>query len=101
MFCGNCGEKAEQDKEICPSCGASLPLFEIQSETDASIPPAPVEQPVIQPEEQKPLPQPEQTTKEKVFFGKPAFIFCICVIGVLSITCGILMGLYLKAAGMI
>lgn len=37
--------------------------------------------------------------REKVFFGKAAFVFCLVVIALLSIFCGIFAGLYVNEAG--
>lgn len=36
--------------------------------------------------------------KEKAYFGKPAFVFCLLIITVLSILCGVFAGLYLKSS---
>jgi hypothetical protein len=69
--------------------------------------PEPVKEPKPVPEEiyraiealEAPLP-PEQRTvtiigrKEKEYFGFPALVFCLTVIGLLSIACGVLAVLY-------
>lgn len=36
--------------------------------------------------------------KEKVYFGKAAFVFCLMIITALSVLCGIFAGLYLKSS---
>jgi len=123
MYCTNCGYYVSEELSFCSNCGTALREIPKEREVaEAAVfaePPAaqvaPVEsaEPAAQvaPVESAepaapaaqvapapytpPIPQaPPQ--KEKLFFGKGAFAFCLAVIAVLSIISGMFIGLYIN-----
>ena len=125
MFCRNCGKTAEENALFCTGCGARLsgPDTDTIAATVTEIMERPVETVEIQQEQQVQKVLPEENTntsfqtlsgtnpppvmpeiryseplpeKPKTFFGTGALIFCLVIIGLLSISTGIFAGLYLS-----
>lgn len=100
MFCNNCGKELEETAMFCTSCGAKIEKTE-PAETisrDTAVQPVAVQEETVRETFVQPQ-QPMQNyaapaEKEKVFFGKGAFAFCLVVIGLLSVSTGIFAGLY-------
>jgi hypothetical protein len=108
MFCSKCGSQLNSGCLFCYICGGKVG----DGVPSDEIVPAPVPVPASEPE---PVPEevinaiealesalpPEQRSlpakKEKTSFGVPALIFCLTVIGVLSVACGVLAMLYFGA----
>lgn len=99
MYCTNCGHYAEGEIKFCANCGEALhglrgetaivPGFSEAAEASAEAPAETAAAPELP--EFAPPPQ-----KEKLFFGKGAFAFCLAVIAVLSIISGMFIGLYIN-----
>jgi hypothetical protein len=100
IFCHTCGAKILQaTEEPLPVLPAPVPEFQeivreiVMEEVVQELPP-PVPQMAFVPEkgtyEQAGQPQPN----EKGFFGLPAFIFCLVIIGLLSVSTGVFAMLY-------
>lgn len=77
---------AEQSAPV-EQAHAEQPAEEVSAEQ-----PTPAEQAAPTSSEQPAVP--EKKPAEKEFFGKGAFIFCLVIIALLSIACGIFAGLY-------
>jgi len=104
MYCTNCGNYVSEELSFCSNCGTALrdvpdiaPDIAKESETAEPIafPEFPELREPIAPA--APIPHaPPQPQKEKLFFGKGAFAFCLAVIAVLSIVSGMFIGLYIN-----
>lgn len=123
MFCKNCGKNVEENALFCTGCGARLsgPDTNTIAAAVTEVIEKPVEPTEIQQPQQPQQAQPEQqvqqaqqtypgeipapimpeisyTTplpeKPKTFFGTGALIFCLVIIGLLSISTGMFAGLY-------
>lgn len=119
MFCRNCGKTAEENALFCTGCGARLsgPDTDTIAATVTKVIEKPVEAaemqqaqqilpeenaqqaqtfagenpPPVMPEIRYTEPLPE---KPKTFFGTGALVFCLVVIGLLSISTGVFAGLF-------
>ena len=123
MFCRNCGKTAEENALFCTGCGARLsgPDADTIAATVTEVMERPVETAEIQQEQQVQKVLPEENTntsfqtlsgtnpppvmpeiryteplpeKPKTFFGTGALVFCLVVIGLLSISTGVFAGLF-------
>ena len=123
MFCRNCGKTAEENALFCTGCGARLsgPDADTIAATVTEVMEGPVEAVEIQQEQQVQKVLPEENTntsfqtlsgtnpppvmpeiryteplpeKPKTFFGTGALVFCLVVIGLLSISTGVFAGLF-------
>ena len=123
MFCRNCGKTAEENALFCTGCGARLsgPDADTIAATVTEVMERPVEATEIQQEKQVQKVLPEENTntsfqtlsgtnpppvmpeiryteplpeKPKTFFGTGALVFCLVVIGLLSISTGVFAGLF-------
>ena len=123
MFCRNCGKTAEENALFCTGCGARLsgPDTDTIAATVTEVMEGPVETVEIQQEQQVQKVLPEENTntsfqtlsgtnpppvmpeiryteplpeKPKTFFGTGALVFCLVVIGLLSISTGVFAGLF-------
>ena len=123
MFCRNCGKTAEENALFCTGCGARLsgPDADTIAATVTEIMERPVETVEIQQGQQVQKVLPEENTntsfqtlsgtnpppvmpeiryneplpeKPKTFFGTGALVFCLAVIGLLSISTGVFAGLF-------
>jgi hypothetical protein len=106
MFCTKCGAVIGGENIYCHTCGSRIIQFpeefaEVQEAAEPE-PEEPVGEEVFMAIEalEAALP-PEQRTimitkgkKEKEYFGLPALIFCLTIIGILSAICGVLVTLY-------
>ena len=120
MFCRNCGKTAEENALFCTGCGARLsgPDTDTIAATVTEVMERPVDTVEMQ-QEQKVLPEENTYTsfqtlsgtnpppdipeirytaslpeKPKTFFGTGALVFCLVVIGLLSISTGVFAGLF-------
>lgn len=120
MFCRNCGKTAEENALFCTGCGARLsgPDTDTIAATVTEVMERPVDTVEMQ-QEQKILPEENAYTsfqtlsgtnpppdipeiryteplpeKPKTFFGTGALVFCLVVIGLLSISTGVFAGLF-------
>ena len=123
MFCRNCGNTAEENALFCTGCGARLsgPDTDTIAATVTEVIEKPVEAAEMQQEQQVQKVLPEENTntsfqtlsgtnpppvmpeiryteplpeKPKTFFGTGALVFCLVVIGLLSISTGVFAGLF-------
>ena len=121
IFCTRCGTRlraaapAQPFNEVKVPVGEAKPteqetpvVQETPFEQSAPVEQAPAEQPAEEVSAEQPTPAeqaaptssseqpavPEKKPAEKEFFGKGAFIFCLVIIALLSIACGIFAGLY-------
>ena len=123
MFCRNCGKTAEENALFCTGCGARLsgPDADTIAATVTKVIEKPVEAAEMQQEQQVQKVLPEENTntsfqtlsgtnpppvmpeiryteplpeKPKTFFGTGALVFCLVVIGLLSISTGVFAGLF-------
>lgn len=123
IFCTRCGTRLRAAAPAQPFNEVKAPVEEAkpaEQETPAeqSIPveQTPVEQPAEEVSAEQPIPTeqtsptssfeqpaetapeqpavPEKKPAEKEFFGKGAFVFCLVIIALLSVACGIFAGLY-------
>ncbi|MCL2697117.1 MAG: zinc ribbon domain-containing protein [Oscillospiraceae bacterium] len=119
MFCSKCGEKLGESNAFCHSCGAKViqeaeaagigEVSELRrtppeyacypsGEENESVPDEvliaieALEAPL--PPGQKTVPASRTVRKEKEYFGFPALVFCLTVIALLSVACGVLAMLY-------
>lgn len=99
MYCNSCGKIIENGAVFCTGCGKRLN----EAPTQQEIKPAEVTSdgariPVIPPFNSNVFENEAQSSKneEKTYFGKGALILCLVVIGILSISTGVLAGLYLS-----
>ncbi len=115
MFCRNCGKNAEENALFCTGCGARLSgpdtdtivatvteviekpveAVEMQQQVQQAQPFAGENPPPVMPEIRYTEPLPE---KPKTFFGTGALVFCLVIIGLLSISTGMFAGLYFSLA---
>jgi hypothetical protein len=116
MFCTKCGIALGAGSIFCHTCGAKIaqPVFEPESEPEPEplpVVPAPMPFPefqeivreIVQVPEPTELAEPvpaaeillpaeekaQRELTEKNYFGLPALIFCLVIIGLLSISTGI------------
>jgi len=114
MYCITCGHFVLDGYKFCSHCGTSTSSVtqtqtqpEIQQETQPEVSsyeyypyeeiPLPEAPPVYE-EQAEEIAENTPAVKEKYFFGKPALMFCLTIIALLSVTSGLFMGLYLNAA---
>jgi hypothetical protein len=111
MFCLKCGARLAGDSIFCHTCGtrinAGCDIYTVPEIPEPEPLPLPVPEPVPVPVPEEvfraievletALP-PEQRTvmitggkKEKEYFGFPALVFCLTVIALLSVACGVLL----------
>ena len=122
MFCKNCGKTAEENALFCTGCGTRLSgpdtstiAAAVTAVIEKPVEPTEIQQPQ-QPQQAQPEQQVHQTCQEdipapimpeisyttplpekpKTIFGTGARIFCLVIIGLLSISTGIFAGLYLS-----
>ncbi|MCL2018118.1 MAG: hypothetical protein FWG70_00020 [Oscillospiraceae bacterium] len=111
LFCHTCGNKVQQMAAvdavgggIAPEQAALFPENEPVAEQGDTLfsterNNVPPEVNIPSPDSEAPLPEkivspPETVKKEKISFGLPALIFCLVIIGLLSVACGVLAMLY-------
>ncbi|MGN0597112.1 MAG: zinc-ribbon domain-containing protein [Ruminiclostridium sp.] len=119
IFCTRCGTRLRPSAPVQPVNEPIAPVEQAPvAEQTAAVEQAPVNEqpePVLKqtnaneqpfaPEqqtmtaEQTEQPAAPEKQPEKEFFGKGAFAFCLVVIAILAIACGIFAGLYFGGAG--
>ena len=97
MYCTNCRHFIPASCKFCANCGMRVAVPENRAVFATDEIPLP-----DNPPEFRKFPDPptdydsdfDESPKEKVFFGKGAFSFCLTVIAVLSVTAAMFIGLY-------
>lgn len=106
MFCKNCGAQLEDSVTFCTQCGNRLekptPAAEADFSAEEVVPVSPfAETKSAPPMSGTVLPPPaaaSEPVREKTFFGIGALVFCLVIIGALSISTGVFAGLYFHLA---
>jgi hypothetical protein len=100
MFCSKCGEIIGSDSLFCHTCGSRIVHEIIEPEIPEPGQQA-GEEVLLAIEALEAALPPEKRTiavtkgkKEKEYFGYPALIFCLVIIGLLSVSTGVLATLY-------
>jgi hypothetical protein len=98
MQCNSCGFFIGNQYKFCANCGVRVVQAQIADDYTDEIPPpeCPVEFREHAAYSQFIAAEPQNLPKiERYFFGKPALVFCLSVIAILSITASLFIGLYL------
>ncbi len=114
LFCTNCGKKLEEKPVVTQAEQEAAEAVENVTVSEPAVENVKADEPVINAEpvrqitdepknpysysakREEPVPPfvPEAQVKEKTYFGTGALVFCLVVIGILSITTGVFAGLY-------